>query len=61
MVVGWKNVMLAQRLSFKMLFAAGVALIVLLIATVSTGLLPPRWVAVLQIGGAALMISLPLF
>ncbi len=61
MVVVWKNVMLVQRLPFKTLFAAGVALIVLLIATALTGLLPARWVGVLQIGGAALMIFPPVF
>ena len=61
MAIVWKNVMLVQRLPFKTLFAAGIALIALLIVTVPTGFLPARWVGVLQIGGAALMIFPPLF
>lgn len=61
LAIAWKNVMLVQRLPFKTLFAAGIALIVLLIAPVPSGLLPARWVHVLQVGGAALMLMPPLF
>ncbi len=57
----WKNLMLAQRLPFKFLVAAGALVIALLIATVPSGILPARWAGVLQIGGAALMLFPPLF
>ena len=60
LAIAWKNVMLVQRLPFKTLLAAGVALIALLIAAVPTGLLPARWVHVLQVAGAALMLFPPL-
>ena len=61
LAIVWKNLMLVQRLPLKILLAASVVLIALLIATVPTGLLPARWVGVLQIGGAALMLFPPLF